>query len=257
MSACVATRAGKLIDQRFVRSLSDGERGRMDRHLEACGHCRERYRRMQLAERVAAHGADGPLDVPSPLEVERMAESLGLVAPERRGFSLPVLPAFGGFASLAVALIAIFFFMRPPPEYVGARGGAEGPSVSAYAVGEKIRLLESGAVVSAGEHLKLRASGLQGEVPVHVLLVDGQGDVEHVELGTVDASTEIVTIPGAISLSELEPGRMAAYVIFSTDFSLEAVQARAAARAPPEALAEVLEGATVRRVDLVLGGAAE
>ena len=70
---CIGGSAKKLVDARFVRLLDDRERSALETHLAACGFCGERYRRLQLAERVVAVGAERAFEEPSPLEIDRIA----------------------------------------------------------------------------------------------------------------------------------------------------------------------------------------
>src|SRR5688572_17153957 len=77
--SCVDGGARRLVDARFLRVLDTHERTELESHLVACVACSERYRRLQLAERVAAVGPDRAFDEPSPLEIERIARDLDLV----------------------------------------------------------------------------------------------------------------------------------------------------------------------------------
>jgi len=243
MQTCVAKRDGKLIDARFVRSLSDGERSKMEDHLVACGWCRERYRKLQLADRVTAFGAEAELDVPAPIEVERMARDLGLLAPEK-----PKRVRFDvRIAGMAFALaLAVMLFLRPADDLIERGAGPSAVTFSAYAGGEgKWRLLEPGAQVAASEHLKLRATG-EANAGVEVLLVAADGKVEHVHLLAPTSSL----VPGAIALEGLPPGALTAYLIAAKSFEPEAVRELAAKRVPAKELASALEGASVERMDL-------
>src|SRR5262245_44459267 len=146
MATCVASREAKLVDARFVRPLSEREKRRMEDHLVACGTCRERYRKLQLADRVAAFGPDDELDRPAPVEVDRIAQDLGLLEPPRprRWFSLPI---FGTASTLAAVALAVVLFLRPSDELVEKGDANTGITFSAYAIadGGSPRLLEGGA----------------------------------------------------------------------------------------------------------------
>ena len=133
----------------------------MEEHLTACGGCRERYRKLQLADRVIAFGAEGELDQPSPVEIDRIARDLGLLDAER---TAPLVVdgvvvrrcGVGGGAGGDVAVV------REAERRAGRAGRApDGVTFSAYAIDDASgpRLLEGGRErASASEHLKLRAS---------------------------------------------------------------------------------------------------
>jgi hypothetical protein len=248
MNACTARRDGKLIDARFARALSGRERSRMEDHLILCGTCRERYRRLQLAERVAAFGGDGDLDAPSPFEVERIAEGLGLGAPRRRSWL--DLRWFAGAVSVAAAVALAGVYLRTGEDDLVARGGAEvKPSFSLYALSDRgARPLSRGESVSSGEHLKLRVSGAPVE-GVHVVLVASDGRIEHASL----AAPRDGSVPGAVSLADLPAGTLTAYAITGR-FDLETIRSLASTRAGSADLARALgPGASVERFELDLG----
>jgi hypothetical protein len=243
MQTCVAKREGKLIDARFVRPLSDGERSKLEGHLVACGWCRERYRKLQLADRVTAFGAAAELDVPAPIEVERMARDLGLLDPEKPKRAWFDLRIAGAVVAVAFAVV---LFVRPSDDLVERGAAPAAVTFSAYAGGEGAwRLLEPGAQVAASEHLKLRASG-EANGGVEVLLVGADGRVEHVHLLAPVSSL----VPGAIALEGLPTGKLTAYLIAAKSFDPALARRLAAARAPAKELASALGGASVERIDL-------
>ncbi len=260
MVTCVAKREGKLIDARFLRPLDPRERSSMEEHLVACESCRERYRRLQLADRVIAFGPDADLDRPAPLEVERIALDLGLLdRPRRRPFWLG-LPFFGAVGSVAAMALVAALFLRPS-EVLLERGEAPvGITFSAYAIADDAgpRLLERGAQVALGEHLKLRASFGARALPqidgIEVLLVPARGEVQHVHLSAPERGAASASVPGAIALQGLAPGPLTAYVVAAERFELGSVEGLASSRAPPEALARALGGASVERIDLEVVG---
>jgi hypothetical protein len=244
MATCVAKREGKLIDERFIRPLNEREKRSMEDHLTACGVCRERYRKLQLADRVVAFGEE--IDQPAPAEIDRIAHDLGL-------FDAPRNPPwfavkwFGAAASVAALAVMLLLFVKPSDELV-ERGGTDAVmTFSAYAIApEGPRLLENGARVTTAEHLKLRASGDAHISGVEVLLVASDGTLDHVHLAAPQRST----VPGAISLSGLPPGKLTAYVVAAPSFDLEKVRPLAARRADPQDLARALGDASVERIEL-------
>ena len=249
MATCTAKRAAKLIDARFLRPLSPRERSKMEDHLGACAVCRERYRKLQLADRVAAFGEE-ELDRPAPIEIDRIAQDLGLFEAPRVRTPWFALPLVGTAAALA--LVAVLF-VKPSDELIERGAGPAGMTFSAYAISsEGPRLLEDGGRVGASEHLKLRASWGESARDidgVDVLLVGGEKLV-HVRLAAPDRTSEVASVPGAISLSGFSKGRLTAYVIAAKSFDLERVRSLAESRAPPEELVEALDAAAGERIDL-------
>lgn len=232
----------------------------MEGHLTACGSCRERYRKMQLAERVAAVGPEGDLDAPAPFEVERIAQDLGLTDPPRRPLSLLGLRTFGAAASVALAVAVAAIFLRPPDDGLVARGGAPtGISFSAYAVSQvrQVRPLAGGDQVFPADYLKLRATWAGDVGAIHgveVVLVDAAGRVEHAHLEAPPPAAS-ASVPGAVSFAGMAPGALTTYVIAAPDFELERVRRLVTARAPPDEVAAALdEGAVVEQLELVVGG---
>jgi hypothetical protein len=219
-TTCVGGGARRLVDARFSRTLSAGERSELEQHLVACAACSERYRRMQLAERVATVGADRALAEPSPFEVERIAADLGLVSRpvEQASWWSRRRAAFAGFtAAAAVAASLILFAVRtPPPEQVIERGAAATTlSFAVYVIGDggAIRVHDQGSPVRADELLKLRASWT-GVAPrsVAVAIVDAEGKVDVAALGAPKGAETGATIPGAVALAGRAPGNAIMYL---------------------------------------------
>lgn len=172
--SCTGGDGRVLIEQRFLRPLARAERERLEAHLSACVGCSERYRRLQLAERLAA-GGPGAAGEPAPQELERIAADLGLsehVAPSWRerlaGLRTPrwapVALAAAAGAALVIAILPGRSGSPPGPRggELVERGTAPPPvSFAPYALaadGSAARALGASGTVAPGELLKLRAA---------------------------------------------------------------------------------------------------
>lgn len=225
---CVGGGARRLVDARFMRALDGNERNELETHLASCGWCSERYRRMQLAERVASVGPERAFEEPSALEIERIAQDLQLVdrTVGRFAWWREARGAMIGFgAALAVAAAAaMFFFVQPsnptpreaPPVMRGA--GEVRASFSLFAINAQgaVRPYQPGTSISAAEVVKLRASWSGAELNhVAVAIVDASGNVRVAQLGAPKGSNESATIPGAVSLAGSATGEATTYIIAS------------------------------------------
>lgn len=154
----------KLVDAAFVGGLSPNERARMHDALAGSIDLQERYRKLQLAERVAALGPERALDEPSHFEIDRVAQRLGLLdapPPPRRWFAswkiaLPVVVAAAA-AGLVLAPQAEQSSVSDPGALV-ARGGEATPSISVYRTSAKSGFELVGASVESDAQLILRSS---------------------------------------------------------------------------------------------------
>jgi hypothetical protein len=212
-----------LIDARFIRTLNDRERVRLETHLSACAFCGERYRRMQLAERVASVGPDRALDEPSALEIDRVAQDIGLFDPPRRSI-LAARPWLLGVPAAAAALgltllVAVPRSSTQIEEAPVARGAsAKQVSFAAYVVdaGSKIRALGGGRA-RQGEYLKLRVSvnGAAREAlsDIQVSIVSDSGATSVTKLSVPHDASPIRNVNGAISLAAVPSGHAIVYTI--------------------------------------------
>ncbi len=198
--------ASNLLDLAFTTGLDPKQQERLQEALVGSAELCERYRRLQLAERVAAHGPEVALEAPSEFEIDRMARGLGLMAPAPRVFRLRrwVRSWFVPAGLALSAAVALFALNVPAPEpHLQARGSAEGLSLSAYVVSAQgqITELSSGARLEATDRLKLRLSW-QGEAQplsaVWVGIVDHEGRVTMSELTAPEA--QLATVPGFVDL---------------------------------------------------------
>jgi hypothetical protein len=253
ITQCTGGPAKKLVDARFVRPLSERERADLESHLVGCASCVERYRRLQLADRAAAHVGDD-LRAISPVEVERIAGDLGLFGPAKKEARL-WFPAWAlAFAAAAAVLIAIS--PLAPREELIERGGAElsRPTFAAYVIGGdgKVRAHRSGEVLHQSEHLKLRVSRPDLSRPLLPLFIYVAGATPAVvPLEAPRADEVTASVPGAFPLSSLPKGRTILYLVAARAIDRGAVDPLVKQHLPPEEIAHALgEGATVERLEL-------
>jgi hypothetical protein len=274
-STCVGGAARKLVEARFVRPLLGTERERLEHHLGACAFCSERYRRLQLAERVAARGP-GAIDEPSPAEIERIAFDLGLagdgsVASDWGAVKERLLGLLGGRGPLAalagvLALVLLLIWVRPPrlgPEDgLVPRGehGANAVSFQLYVVAAdgSIRLNALEQPVSAADHLKLRASWT-GEAPlsgaIEVYLVPHDGAVRRIRLeaparASSPGGAAVASVPGAVGLDGMPGGRAKVVVVAGPEHDLSKLLAEAPDLDPAALAARAGPGTSVERFEI-------
>lgn len=243
IAACANGRSRRLVDARFLRGLDAGEKNELELHLASCGPCTERYRRLQLAERVASVGPERAFEEPSPLEIERIARDLQLLeAPADRWAWLRDMRGAVAGLSAAVAIaaaIGVFVAVRPPQETLIARGGAEqrAATFSMFVIGADgaIRPYAEDGALKASELIKLRASW-SGAEPKHVAvaIVDAAGAVRVAQLGAPKGASTGATIPGAIALAGSSAGDAIAYLLAS-ESAIDESALRAAIAASPDA----------------------
>jgi hypothetical protein len=254
---CSGDPARKLVDARFVRPLAERERARLESHLASCGSCSERYRRLQLADRVASIGPQRALDEPSPFEIERIARDLGLVEAPRPWWQgllgsravLAGVPA----AVAAAALVLVFVFpqslveQRDRGQLIERGTGPKPVSFAAYVVGRdsRIRLHANDAAVYTSEYLKLRvaAAGVAKDAlrSVQVVIVGERGGVSVLKMSVPDDRSPLRTVSGAVVLNALPPGHAVVYAIGAKeDLDEEAIRAAAAKKPGASELASAL-----------------
>ncbi len=219
---CDDRRCRRLVDRSFTRGrLSATERTDLEEQLAACPDCRERYRRLQLAERVAAHGPELAFERPSPAEIDRVADALGLLEPTpvRAGWRRPAA-LLGLAAALAVGLLLALRPAPTPDDGLAPRGdgAAPGPSWAAFAIGPDgaIQPSRPGLEVGAGASLKLRVAWSGAERgrlpgPVWVILVPASGPPLVTRLEAPDGPFAAASVPGAVRLDALPAGRLTIY----------------------------------------------
>ncbi len=257
-AACIGGSAAKLVDKRFVQHLGTKDRVRLEDHLVACGWCTERYRRLQLFDRVAAAGPDG-IDVPSSFEVDRVAADLGLLADPKPAPTWWRWPAFSGLA-MAAALSLLFVVNVPttPPGEFTARGAIAAPlSFSAFIIEgpNAVRPHDRDLPVPANAHLKLRAAWSDGETRdldarVRVLMVDADDVARVVSLDPPRTAFDVVSVPGAVSLDKLPPGPATIYVVVGAS-DPSALTVAGTSRPTVDALKREVSGAiAIERFDL-------
>lgn len=259
MSAqCIGGSARKLVDERFVRLLDGDERGHLEAHLVACAACSERYRRLQLAERVAAVGPERAVDEPGSFEIERIAGDLGLLESPRR-LRIEWLPIGGLFLAAATAALAFLLLPVVASQDEGEllpRGAPVADTTFAVyvvsAAGE-VRAHRAEEPVRAGEHLKLRVSraATEGTWPQLSAIVAGT-EPRVLRLESPRSADPSASVPGAIAAGALPRGRAALYLIAAPELPedarlIDAVEGEPAA----ELVAKKLE-ARVQRVELVV-----
>ncbi len=208
-------RLERLVDQRFSRPLSASERQDLEAHLAASPIASERYRRLHLMERVAALGPERALEEPSPLEVQRIANDLGLLAPDPEPSFLAWLTSFRtvGITVFAAAAFAAAVLLIPTPELVQERGGTAW-SASAYAVssGGVERL---GPTASRDTHLKFRVTrdGDSALTALSVVVKDASGATHVVPLEAPAFEGDTASVPGALALDAFPPGRTTFWLV--------------------------------------------
>lgn len=219
---CDERRCRRLVDRSFTRGrLSAAERAELEEQLAACPDCRERYRRLQLAERVAAHGPELAFERPSPAEVDRIADALGLLepTPARAGWRRPAA-LLGLAAALAVGLLLALRPAPAPEDELAPRGdgASPAPSWAAFAIGPDgaIRPSRAGLEVTPGTSLKLRlawSGQARGRLPgpVWVVLVPASGLPLVTRLEPPDGPFAAASVPGAVRLDGLPPGPLTIY----------------------------------------------
>lgn len=278
MSACVGGAGPRLVELGFTRSLAPDERLVLEDHLKSCGECLERYRRVQLAHRILAIGPERALDEPAPLELERIAEHLGLVAPARptlfeslartassARLGLATLSSSARALALVVAFVAgtasavVLLSLPAGDRELVARGGARAVSVALYAVspsGEVTPIAPSGTRVVAGDHLKLRLSAPReaptlGAVCVAVVPRGAPPRVSCLPPPVlVDGAS---TVPGSVVVTEPGPASIVV-VASSTHEDPRALEALLVRHATNDELAKSLGGhaLAIDRVDVVV-----
>lgn len=214
-TTCVGGKDARLIELRFLRRLSEAERRRLEGHLLGCGPCQERYRRLQRAERIAAHGVEGAAESPSPFELERIAADLGLDQPEpprRLGWPWPFVWA----GALAVAA-ALLLFLRPPPELLQDRGGVVAPlsfAVFTADPGGAVVALETQARLQPGAPLKLRVSApAPVAAPALAAVFVGAAAPVVVALPGLSQVSAPTTVGGLLTIPEVPSGEVWLYLV--------------------------------------------
>lgn len=214
-TTCVGGKDARLIELRFLRPLSETERRRLEGHLLGCGACQERYRRLQRAERIAAHGVEGAAELPSPFELERIAADLGLDQPEpprRRGWAWP----FAWVGALAVAG-ALLLFLPPPPELLQDRGGVVAPlsfAVFTADPGGAVVALETQASLQPGAPLKLRVAAPSSvDSPGLAAVFVGVGAPVVVALPGLSQVNGPTTVGGVVTIPEVPSGEVWLYLV--------------------------------------------
>jgi hypothetical protein len=271
---CIDGRGPKLVEARFLGTLPAKKREHLEAHLIACSACAERYRRLQLADRLAAaRGELAPEDAarePSAAEIDRVAGDLGLLAAPEPRRSWWLSPIFGasvaiGSAALVTMLVVLGRSSRDPVEELAARGSVEARiSFAAYLIGTDgaIRRHDPSAKVSPKDHLKLRASwqGASAPSPLRLVLVPAVGSPALIALeapkrsGEGSSSSEAASgsVPGAVSLETLPPGKALAYLI-AGPIDESRLLGHAAARPSAAALLAAIGDAgtaTIERIEL-------
>lgn len=254
-------RASKLVDAAFEGGFSSKQGAKLQEVLASSGDAAQRYRRLQLAERVAAHGPEAALETPSEFEIDRIARNLGLLAPEPRpsrwrAWISPWVLTGGLVLSSAVVL---FTLSVPPPE-IQARGGHDALSFSTYAITTQgaISVVSPGASLTPQDRLKVRLSW-QGEVlplsGVWVGVVDQSGRVRVTSLAAPD--TQVATVPGLVDLGWVAPGDVRVYVVGSSTSLAESALVSALSPRPDAAtIKESLGAVAVDLVDVRVEGSA-
>lgn len=230
----------KLVEARFTRALSPREEARLKDALAASPELSERYRRLQLAERVAAHGPEGGLEAPSPFEVERGARALGLMDPpaRRRWVWTPWLA--GASLALAAGVAALVVAPVGMQEALQARGGAvSGASFAAYVVAPEggFAELRDGVELTPEHRLKLRLSFEGPPTPldaVWVALVPATGAPRVERLSAPEGA--MAAVPGVVGLFGLPPGPVTVYVLAAPG-AVDAGEVAAAVAGRPEGAA--------------------
>lgn len=213
-------RETKRLERSFSGPLSPRQRARLEADLAASAPLAERYRRLQLMERVAAHGPHDALETPSFLETERVAERLGLLepAPRPRSWRAALPPWVFGAALVASVGLALLVVLPPPPQDVLQTRGEGGAQVSfaAYRLSADgaFTPVQAGAELVPSDRLKLRLSW--ASAPGHleavwVALVAADGRVKTTRLSAPEGA--IAAVPGVVDLWGLPPGPAELYVI--------------------------------------------
>lgn len=223
-------RAEKLVDQAFLRPLDHRERERLERHLMAYQESGERYRKIQLAQRVIAAPSASPqelLEEPSPAEIERIAQGLGLFeeAPRESRKVFAWWPM--GLSAAALALAGVFalgpdlgrFGARTDPGLV-ARGGEVEISFSTYIIRAKggIEAARDGVPLRPEDHLKFRVSWPKKQTPLQglwLVFVPQTGAPWARSLDAPQPSSEAVSIPGAVAVRRAAPGPLSVFILSS------------------------------------------
>jgi hypothetical protein len=216
---CIGGPARKLVDARFLRTLDAKERGALEIHLSACGFCTERYRKLQLAERVAASGAERAFDEPSPFEIDRIAIDLGLIErPRRRWAELLRSRIFtAGIPALAVATLIALVVVSPRAlfEERPIERGESGGAVAAYVVssGGAIRALDGDRRVRPSDYLKLRIQVADERASRSLAAIEVSCDGVRERIAMPMSGERTISVPGAIALAALSRGSAVMHVV--------------------------------------------
>lgn len=251
MNACAGGADRKLVEARFLRALDEGERKRLERHLLGCASCSEKYRRLQLAERVASVGTDRALEEPSFLEIERIAGDLGLFGPPKTARNW--LPFAGLLAAVACALLLIVLRPQDPSETFTPRGDPSGLTFAAYVIAADgaIRSHTAVAPVSKDDHLKLRVSRPdKGKPWPKMFLVIATDTPKVIELVAPEKNEPAASIPGAIPLAGLPSGKVTAYVIATDEADEQTLSEAVRDRPAADRVRQSLGRAVVERIEL-------
>lgn len=211
---CIGEGGQRLVEARFAGVLKAKEQERFERHLAACAACQERYRRLELAERVAAHGPSGAHESLGPGAYDRVAADLGLHDPPNPRAPWAWLSlSVAGVMAVAAALV---LFLRPPAELLIDRGDQGAVSFAVFAAGSggEVVPLQKDLPLRPGTPLKLRISA-PAPTPIGGLVaafVAGER-VEWIPLeapGSVEAAT---TVPGVVVVPPLAAGPAWLYLL--------------------------------------------
>lgn len=255
-----ARRDERLLDACFTRPLSPREHERLDALLLSSPELLQRYRRLQLAERVAAHGPEGALETPSFAETDRIAARLGLLQPapaSARWRAWLRRPPWIFQLTLAVglALLAFTLVPRDVPEHIQMRGQAGAQvSFAAYRLSPQgqFHQLEPGDAVHSKDRLKLRMSWAEAPTEVSgalwVAMIDAQGQVRTEALQT--PSGQIAAVPGVVGLWGLAPGSASVYVVSAPGLQAGALAAAVRSRPSEDALRAQLNAYGVLQVPI-------
>jgi len=255
-----ARRDERLLDACFVRQLSAREYARLDALLLSSPELLQRYRRLQLAERVAAHGPEAGLETPSFAETDRIAARLGLLQPApvsarwRAWLRRPPWIFQLTFAA-GLALLVLVLVPKPAPEHIQMRGQVEAQvSFAAYRLSPQgqFSALQPGDKIHSKDRLKLRMSWAdappQATGALWVAMIDAQGEVRTEALQT--PSGQIAAVPGVVGLWGLAPGPAWVYVVSAPGLQAGALMSAVRARPTQDELRAELEAFGVLRVPI-------
>jgi len=193
-------------DLRLEAHLLDARSSGLSTHLDGCGDCQARLRRME-AEGDEFQRVVYPATVAAVVAAAR--------PPVRRGWFAAFVPAFVPAAALAAAGLLVFLSPAPPADYLGLKGDALGLTVFVATPGGA-RAVADGATIPAASALRFQ---VRASIPCRlwIISVDAAGQVSRLYPPWGDDGADTVSgapLPGGAVLDG-KPGPERVFAVCS------------------------------------------